>query len=397
MRLICLSIPHFYVQAARHADPVLKGKPLIIGGTAEGKGRVVDCSEDLVKKGVTPSMDLKDACRLSDDAVLVPFRAGVYRLLWAHILSSLADVTLRMESVEPGTAFLDVTHLPGGAHENETCLSDTVLRLAGDRFCLSARVGVGSSRFTASEAALKASSGAYIIPPGDEKRFLAPLSVEQVPVSRETKERLRLLGLVALGQVQAFPLSALLSQFGAEGKVLWECACGMEDKGRIPGSFAISEIEEDEVLEAAAHSKGQLEGALADLLDRLCRDLGSAGLACRAVTLALCLQNGSCWEKHFMFHSPESCKENMGRRIMSGLERLELESPVQAVNIRATALSPYSGRQEGLFRMRRDIEERLKEMGGFLKTKYGAMPLVRVRENDVNTLLPDERFVFVES
>ena len=80
MRVACVIIPHFYVQAARRNAPALCKRPFIIGGVPEEKGCVTDCSEDLTRKGIFPSMPLKDARRLLDDVVFIPFEGKEYRL-----------------------------------------------------------------------------------------------------------------------------------------------------------------------------------------------------------------------------------------------------------------------------------------------------------------------------
>jgi hypothetical protein len=88
--------------------------------------------------------------------------------------------------------------------------------------------------------------------------------------------------------------------------------------------------------------------------------------------------------------------DDMLRRIMAGLEGLELASPVRIMSVRAGALVNYGGKQEKLFRSRTGMGKSMTEVRGFLKTKYGSMPLARVVENDSGTLLPDDRFIFVE-
>ena len=396
MRVACVKIPHFYVQAARRNHPELGREPLVVGGVPEEKGCVIDCSEELIRRGIFPSMPLKDARSLLDDAIFIPFVGKEYRVFWNTICSALMDITVRVEADSPGNAFLDLARLPG-MYKNEEQFSLSAVRLVRDRFDLTAKAGTGNSRFVASEAAGHAVSHVLVVPPGGEKKFLSPLGVERLPVSSGMKEKLALLGLTTLRHIHAFSLPALLSQFGAEGKALWEFARGIENRGRISNSLTISEIEEDVMLDSLAYSRDQIGAALQDLLGKLCRELENVRMACRMVELTLYLRNKARCEKHFVFHSPEACKEDMLRRIMSGLECVELPSPVHMMGIRASALSPYAGKQERLFRMKQDFSTSLKEIGGFLRTKYGCMPVVRVRENDANTLLPDQRFIFVES
>jgi hypothetical protein len=86
----------------------------------------------------------------------------------------------------------------------------------------------------------------------------------------------------------------------------------------------------------------------------------------------------------------------MLRRIMAGLEGVELASPVRIMSVRAGALVNHDGRQERLFRSRPGLAKGMKDVSGFLKTKYGALPLARAVRNDSGTHLPDDRFIFVE-
>ena len=130
-----------------------------------------------------------------------------------------------------------------------------------------------------------------VIPPGGEKKFLSHLSVERLPVSSGMKERLTLLGLNTLGHIHPFSLPALLSQFGAEGKVLWELARGIENRGRIPGSLTISEIEEDMILDSP-RIRGIRSGRHSrTFLISFAEELEDAGMACRMVELTLYLRN----------------------------------------------------------------------------------------------------------
>ncbi len=81
---------------------------------------------------------------------------------------------------------------------------------------------------------------------------------------------------------------------------------------------------------------------------------------------------------------------------MAGLENIELPSPIQIMSVRASSLVNYGGKQEKLFRLRSGLSGNIAEISGFLRTKYGTMPVGRVIKNDSSTLLPDDRYVFVD-
>ncbi len=224
-----------------------------------------------------------------------------------------------MEPKKEGTVFLDVTRLPG-MYKSEEQVASALGCMISDRFQLDVRIGAGNSRFIAFEAALCASKDARVIPSGMERDFLSPLNIDHLPVPDDVRERLHLLGLHSLGQISAFTLSALTSQFGAAGKELWELSNGVGERGRISCAFAVTDVDRELVCDGPVHSKQQIRAALLELLDGLCLELEELGKACRAIKLVLDLQNRTFFEKQFVLHAPTTRKEDMLRRIMAGLE-----------------------------------------------------------------------------
>jgi nucleotidyltransferase/DNA polymerase involved in DNA repair len=395
MRVACVYIPHFYLQVEKLSNPNLKNNPVVIVAMPEERGFVLDCSEELIKRGVSPLMSLKEASNLCFDAVPLFVQRREYANTWDNILSSIAEITLRIEAKETGTAFLDVTRLPG-MYKSEEQLALALAGLIRDRFHLKAHIGIGNSRFMACEAALSAVKDIYVVRTGTERTFLSNLSIEHLPVARDVRERLHLLGLNRLGQIGAFTLSALTSQFGATGKALWEIANGIEEQDRIPCAFSIADIDESIICDEPVYSRDQIKIALLTLLEKLCLELEDLGKACRAIKLVLDLQNKSFIEKQFFLSPPTAHKDDMLRRIMVGLEQVELPSPIQIMSVRASSLVTNSGKQENLFQLRSSLPRSMADISGMLKTKYGSIPVGHVIENNTNTLLPDDRYVFVD-
>lgn len=395
MRAACLYIPHFYCQIEYGKDPSLRNRPVVIVGMPEERGFIMDCSEELARRGVVPSIPLKDVYHLCYDATPVLARRKEYGTVWEDILSSIAEITLRIEPKEPGTVFLDITRLPG-MFTSEERIARALTDMVSEKFGLDVTMGIGNSRFLSHEAASSAPGNVRVVPPGTERDFLSPVGIDRLRVPDGIRERLHLLGLDSLGQISAFTLSALTSQFGAAGKELWEIANGVGDQGRIPCAFTITDIDREMVCEGPVCSRQEIKAALLELLDGLCRELEELGKACRMIKLVFDLENRTFFEKDFFMHGPTAHKDDMLLRIMAGLEGTEFSSPVRIMSVRAGALVNYTGKQERLFRNRSGIEKSMTEIRGFLRTKYGSMPLVRAVRNDSAALLPDDRFIFVE-
>lgn len=396
MRVVCVHIPHFCVQVERLKNPHLANKSVVIVAMPERKGFILDCSENLMGKGVRPAMFLRDVHPLLPaDTTIIIAQKREYVTLQDEILSSVAGIAIRIEPREQGTFFVDISRLPA-LYKSEDKLAHALVSLITHTFHLQTRAGVGNSRFLALEAALWAHGEVLVIPPGAEKQFLAPRAIERFPVKSDVLERLHVLGIHTMGQVAAFSLGALTSQFGITGKTLWETANGIEEQGRISCVFAANDIDEEIVCDGPVVSREQIKATLLTLLDRLCAALADLNKTCRAIHLIVDLENKTFLERRFVFHKATSCKEEMVRRIMAGIERLELGSPIRIMSVRASFLEPYTGRQEDLFRTRHGLSKEIGNMSSFLKTKYGAMPVVRAIEDDKASLLPDERFIFVE-
>jgi len=396
MRVACLYIPHLYVQIEYLKKTVLKGKPVAIVAIHAERGVVLDCSEELIRRGIQPGMPTKDVYPLlGPDITPVFVGSNDYKPLQEEIISAVAGVVLRIESGKQDTLFIDISRLPC-MYTSEEKLACTLVSLIADKFHLTANMGVGNSRFLAYEAALCADENVIIVPPGAEKRFLAPMSIERLPVAEDVLERLHILGVHTLGQVSAFPLSALTSQFGGMGKILWEIANGIEERSRISCAFTVNDIDQEVVCDNPIYSREQIKTALLDLLHRLCMELEDLNKTCQAIHLVFDLENKTFLERQFVFHTATACKEEILRRIAAGIEDLELGSPIRIISVRASSLQQNNGKQENLFRTGSDLSKGIKDIRGFLKSKYGAIPVVRAVENNSSSLLPDERFIFVE-
>ncbi len=395
MRIVCVYIPHFYLQIEELRNPALKERPVVLAAMPEEKGFVLDCSEALIKRGVSPQMSLREASRLCFDAIPIFVQRRNYVQTWDDILSAIAGITLRMEPQNPGVVFLDITRLPC-LYRSEEQLASALVQLISEHFFLKTAVGVGNSRFLAYEAASAAAEDINIVRAGTEKEFLSTISIAHLPVSGDVLEKLRLFGLNRLGQIALFTLSALTSQFGATGRALWEVANGVGDQDRIPCVFPVTDVDKSLVCDAPVYSIDQMKIAILELLDNLCLELQELGKACRMIRLVFDLRNKGFIEKQFFLSPPTAHKEGMLRRIMTNLEQITLPGPVRLISVRASSLVSYNGQQEKLFRLRNGLSDKMADMRGILKTKYNSIPLGRVVENNTNTLLPDDRYIFVD-
>ena len=90
------------------------------------------------------------------------------------------------------------------------------------------RVGLADGKFSAFVAARTAAAlGAVKVPP-DVEAFLAPHSVDLLPIANGVKEAMHRFDLHTLGDVASWRVRLLVDQFGGDGRLAWELARGVD-------------------------------------------------------------------------------------------------------------------------------------------------------------------------
>ena len=98
----------FYASVEERDRPELKGKPLIVGGTA-GRGVVAAASYAVRRFGVRSAMPMGEALRRCPHAICVTPRMARYKEVSAQVFAIFHEFTPLVEGLSLDEAFLDVT------------------------------------------------------------------------------------------------------------------------------------------------------------------------------------------------------------------------------------------------------------------------------------------------
>ena len=99
----------FYASVEQRDDPSLRGKPVAVGGSPQGRGVVAACSYEARKFGIRSAMPMARAVRLCPELLIVRPDFARYRAASPEVMAILRECTPLVEPLSLDEAYLDVT------------------------------------------------------------------------------------------------------------------------------------------------------------------------------------------------------------------------------------------------------------------------------------------------
>jgi DNA polymerase-4 len=288
--ILHLAIDSFPIQAERLRCPKLEKRPLALVPAGSQRPRVILISREAREAGITAGLPLVHARRLCGDLVALPLDRDFYGGIGESILERLAPFA---PVVEPGGAsgrfFLDLT----GVARTPPATRDRAVRAGRDveaSFHLHPTLGVAANKLVSRVAAqMVAPDGDLLeVSMGSEASFLAPLRVGVLPAARSgaATERLDLLNVRFVREVQALSLPHLTGAFGGEGALLWSQARGI-DPTPVRSPETRPRVIAEETLGQETNDSRVLEAHVARLSGEVSAGLRARREGARGLTLAV--------------------------------------------------------------------------------------------------------------
>ncbi len=283
--ILHIDMDAFYASVEVLDDPSLKGKPVMVGGTPEGRGVVAAASYEARKFGVHSAMSAARAIKLCPDGIFLRGRMDRYSEISGQVFAIFEDYTPLVEPLSIDEAFLDVTgcrRLFGSAEEVGRTIKARILAEIG----LVASVGLASNKFLAKLASdLEKPDGFTVIPPGEARALLASLPIGKLwGVGKVAEKQMHRFGIRKVGDLLAVPRDLVVEQFGDHAAHLLELAVGHDERAVIPVHEAKS-IGNETTFREDISEADHLQDILDQLAAKVARRLRSHGFVARTVTL----------------------------------------------------------------------------------------------------------------
>ena len=111
-KIIHVDMDAFYASVEQRDAPVLRGRPVIVGGRPNGRGVVAACSYEARVFGIHSAMPSVEAGRRCPHAEFVKPRFEVYKQVSRQIREVFDEFSPLVEPLSLDEAYLDVTDVP---------------------------------------------------------------------------------------------------------------------------------------------------------------------------------------------------------------------------------------------------------------------------------------------
>ena len=357
-RIACLYIPCFVAEVELRQS-VPNDRPLLI---TDGP-RVLGGCERAAEMGVTPGDLLRQALVRCPQARVIQGDRAHYQRVWQQIVETLGMHSPVIEEGPWGLAYLEA-HGMGALYGSEADWCRAIRKEILRETSLSARLGVAGSKFASMIAAQTSppDPGRRIIVEED-RAFLAPLPTNWLPLSVETRRRLRLLGLHTIGQFAKLPANTVAEQFGPVNLEFHRWARGKDERPLRGRKCEVLEAHAE--FEVAEAREGALLEALLAMGHSALQELQQGGLAIRRLELEARLAEGETLQRSAWIGATPG-DETLRLIFRNLLHTLQGESAgVVALGIKFVGLEPPSGKQLSLFAQAEDrtrLEEALRRL-----------------------------------
>ncbi|MCB0173632.1 MAG: hypothetical protein KDJ97_24145 [Anaerolineae bacterium] len=393
--IACIYLPYFAALLEQRQTARPTRRPLIIADPTPSAQVLATCRL-AAQTGARPGMPVRQARAYCPDAQFIPSNPSLYKTTLNQLRTGLADFSDCIElthNIQSATGWIDLGHSPQMELKD---LGDQVRQRVSQLIGLDPTIGIAGGQFPAQVAATTAKSlYPLIVPAGQEAGFLAPFSIEALPLDKESAQRLHRLGVRTLGQVAALPRTAMITQFGPAGRLWHQLAGGHDSRPLVSQSIEPSE-QQTWLFDDPIADRTILINCLHALIEPMTVRLQAQGKVCRCLGLQLQVVNQTSVSQEVSLRQPTAHLGRLLQACSEILDHSQLAAGIIEVMVTLSDLVTVQGEQLELFIHQTPQTNRLFDALTHLAQRYGPACFFQTAVQDQLTRLPERRFRIYE-
>jgi len=391
-----LDLDAFFASVEQLDHPAWRGRPVIVGGSAERRGVVSTASYEARAYGVHSAMPSAQARKLCPDAIWVQGDHARYREMSDRVMAVILDETPLVEQVSIDEAFFDVS--PGHwSRESPISICRRIQSRVAD-LGVTCSIGLSTSKTISKIASdMDKPNGLTVIMPGGEQDFLSPLPVRSMSgIGPALQARLAERGIHTLGQLARQDPARMEREFGVAGPSLVRRATGLEH-APVRSAYAPEEVKSvsnERTFAEDLTDRDEVEQAIRHISDLVARRLRRKALKGCVVHLKLKYDYRSGHTAQGQLPEPSDDPRQIARLALGLLDGVWHEGqPVRLLGVGVSGFSDHGPSQLGLFDEPTGQDEalrRLDETTDALRERFGSQAIsygrdLRFRERTSDT------------
>lgn len=347
-KIIHIDMDAFYASVEQRDFPEYRGKPLIVGGSPEGRGVVAAASYEVRKFGVHSAMPAAQAVRLCPQAIFVKPRFEVYREVSDQIREIFFQFTDLVEPLSLDEAYLDVTenhlNLPSA-----TLIAKKIRQLIKEKTRLTASAGVAHNKFLAKVASdLNKPDGLAVIVPDEADEFLEQLEIGEFHgIGDATESKMNSLGIYTGKDLKKWSEIELVEEFGKTGRYYYNIVRGI-DKREVKTHRIPKSIGKERTFTEDIDDLGWINNFLSELAAKISDRLNKKNAAGKTVTLKVRYDDFETITRSNSFSHYINEAEDIADAAISLLEETQVGN--RKVRLLGITISNLNLNKQGLFK-----------------------------------------------
>ncbi|MFI5218606.1 MAG: DNA polymerase IV [Bacteroidia bacterium] len=286
--VVHMDLDCFFVSVSRLINPKLNGLPVIVGGG--DRGVVAACSYETRKFGVHSAMPIKTAKRLCPEAIIIHGDYDEYSKRSDEVTQIIKEDVPLYERSSIDEFYMDLTGMDKffGCYKHALELREKIIKETR----LPISLGMSANKTVSKVATDEAKPNNHRkVDYGDEKKFLAPLCVNKIPmIGDKTYHLLRSMGVEKVYTLQEMPMELLQDVLGENGISIWKKANGIDNTPIEPYTEQKS-MSQEETFENDTIDVEKLKNILIAMSEKLCFRLRTQNKLTGCVTVKIRYSN----------------------------------------------------------------------------------------------------------
>jgi len=285
--IVHLDADAFFVACEQALEPSLRGKKCAVGGRE--RGIISSASYEARADGVYTPLPTTRALKVCPDLIMIPHTPGLYGRVSQRMFDLCETLTpvVQRNSIDEG--YLDLTPCGFKTQAEIEAAVHALQQRIWDELQITASFGLAINKLVAQIASkLRKPRGFVVVPPGEEKDFLAPLSIGRLPgIGTKTEAALAKHGLNFVHELFLRSESELSAILGRDWRNLLLLARGIDERPVETEEADAKSYSQQETFAADVGDFAEIERVAKRMLDELMRKVRADGKRVRTMTIKI--------------------------------------------------------------------------------------------------------------